>query len=164
VPSFVDTLTHRAATAAYVPALARLHAGTARVPGPAVYSALQVDAWVGFGKDTPAFRAYVLDADTWLALGTDGQAVGFCGVGGQGDWGEVHSLYVRHGHVRRGLGSRLLGDALMRARRRGQQHFAAWVTPFSRPVFERADIRLVRTVVEPHQDGEFERYRVELRA
>ena len=164
MPSFVDTLTHRAATAAYVPALARLHAGTARVPGPAVYSALQVDAWVGFGKDTPAFRAYVLDADTWLALGTDGQAVGFCGVGGQGDWGEVHSLYVRHGHVRRGLGSRLLGDALMRARRRGQQHFAAWVTPFSRPVFERADIRLVRTVVEPYQDGEFERYRVELRA
>lgn len=161
MPPFIETLTCRAATAADVPALARLYADAARVLGPAVYSPEQVAAWVSFGQDTPAFRAYVLDADTWLALDTDGQPVGFCGVGGQGDWGEVHSLYVHPAWVRRGLGSRLLGDALIRARGRGQQHFAAWVTPFSRPVFERAGFSLVRTVVEPYQGVDFERFRVE---
>ncbi len=157
----VDPPVCRPATAADVPALARLYAETARALGPACYSPAQVAAWCSFGQDTPAFRAYVLDADTWLALGSDGGALGFCGVGGKGDAGEVHSLYVHHALVRRGIGSRLLGDALQRARGRGVTRFAAWVTPFSRPVFERAGCRLVRTVVEPYQGVEFERYRVE---
>jgi putative acetyltransferase len=162
---FIDTLLHRPATAADVPALASLYADTARALGPAVYSRVQVDAWAGFGQDTAAFRAYVLDADTWLAADTDGQALGFCGVGRSADPGdatEVHSLYVHPSAVRRGLGSRLLADALVRARGRGAQRFAAWVTPFSRPVFERAGFRLVRTVVEPYRGVTFERYRVEL--
>jgi putative acetyltransferase len=157
----VDPPACRPATADDVPALARLYAETARALGPACYSAAQVSAWCSFGQDTPAFRAYVLDADTWLAVGSDGEVLGFCGVGGAGDAGEVHSLYVHHALVRRGLGSRLLGDALLRARRRGVTRFAAWVTPFSRPVFERAGFRLLRTVVEPYQGVEFERYRVE---
>jgi len=69
---------------------------------------------------------------------------------------------VPHALVRRGIGSRLLGDALQRSRGRGVTRFAAWVTPFSRPVFERAGFRLVRTVVEPYQGVEFERYWVEM--
>jgi putative acetyltransferase len=161
VPTPLDQLSLRPATAADVPALARLYADTARALGPACYSAAQVAAWCSFGQDTPAFRAYVLDADTWLAIDAAGEPVGFCGVGGEGGAAEVHSLYVHHARVRRGLGSHLLGDALLRARGRGVRHFAAWVTPFSRPVFERAGFRLVRTVVEPYQGVEFERYRVE---
>lgn len=164
MPAPVDLLHFRRATAADVPALARLYAQTARALGPACYSAVQVDAWCSFGQDTPAFRAYVLDADTWLALDAVGEPMGFCGVGGAGDVGEVHSLYVHHALVRRGIGSRLLGDALARAHACGVKRFAAWVTPFSRPVFDRAGFRLVRTVVEPYQGVEFERYRVELGA
>jgi putative acetyltransferase len=165
VSAFIDTLRYRRATAADVPALAGLYAATARALGPQCYTAAQVDAWCSFGQDTPAFRAYVQSADTWLAADAGGAALGFCGVGdhgASGDQGEVHSLYVHHALVRRGLGSRLLGDALARSRQRGVIRFAAWVTPFSRPVFERAGFRLVRTVSEPFQGTLFERYRVEL--
>lgn len=162
MPAPADLVHFRPATAADVPALARLYAETARALGPACYTAAQVDAWCSFGQDTPAFRAYVLAADTWLAVGSAGEALGFCGVGGEGDAAEVHSLYVHHALVRRGIGSRLLGDGLQRSRGRGMTRFAAWVTPFSRPVFERAGFRLVRTVVEPYQGVEFERFRVEM--
>ena len=158
MPAFADSLVFRPATAADVPALAALYAATARAFGPRCYSALQVDAWVRFGQDTPAFRAYVLDADTWLASDAEGAALGFCGIGTAG---EVHSLYVRHDLGRRGLGGRLLADALARLRSRGTLRFAAWATPFSRPVFERAGFTLVRTVREPYEGVEFERYRVE---
>lgn len=159
--ALADTLGYRAVTAADVPALARLYAATARALGPQCYTPAQVDAWCSFGQDTPAFRSYVLDADTWLSFDTAGEPMGFCGVGTHGGWGEVHSLYVHFTRVRHGLGSRLLADALARARGRGVRHFAAWVTPFSRPVFERAGFRLVHTVSELYQGVEFERYRVE---
>ncbi len=151
----------RRATAADVPALAALYAACARDMGPAVYSPAQVAAWASFGRDTDAFRHYVLDADTWLLQPMADPAAapdGFCGAGADG---EVHSLYVRPALTRRGLGSRLLGHVLEQARQRGCTRFAAWVTPFSRPVFGRAGFRLVETVQAPYQGVMFERYRVE---
>jgi len=147
----------RLAQAADVPALALLYARSASLLGPQVYSLEQVLAWQAFGRDTAAFRDYVLLASTWMAEDASGP-LGFCGIAADG---EVHSLYVHPAWIRRGLGGRLLGDALTRARGRGQQRFAAWVTPFSRPVFERARFGLVRTVVERYQGVDFERYRVE---
>jgi putative acetyltransferase len=148
----------RVATAADVPALAALYAHTAHSLGPQQYTAGQVAAWASFGTDSPAFRSYVLDACTWVASDDAGQPLGFCGVDRAG---EVHSLYVRAGHTRRGLGSRLLAHALTQAQQGGTTAFAAWATPFSRPVFERAGFVLVQTVREPYQGVVFERYRVE---
>jgi putative acetyltransferase len=147
----------RRATAADVPALAALYAHTARELGPQVYTPEQVGAWAGFGADTPPFRDYVLQAETWVAE-QDGAPIGFCGIDAGG---EVRSLYVRAELTRRGLGSRLLAHALAAARARGVSHFSAWATPFSRRVFERAGFDLVGTVVEPYQGVLFERYRVE---
>jgi len=148
----------RQATAADVPALAELYAATARALGAWCYTQEQVAAWASFGADTPAFRAYVLQADTWLALGEQGQPIGFCGVGHDG---EVHSLYVRHDRVRQGLGSRLLAHALDAAAQRGQSRFQAWVTPFSMPVFQRQGFVLVQTVQAEYQGVLFDRYRVQ---
>lgn len=145
----------RLATAADLPALAALYAETARTLGPRVYTAAQVAAWESFGADTPAFHAYILGAETWIA---GDPPAGFCGIDAQG---EVHSLYVRADLNRQGLGTRLLAHAMTQARGRGVRRFGAWATPFSRPVFERAGLRLVRTVTEPYQGVLFERYRVE---
>lgn len=150
-------LVFRLAGAADVPALAALYACTARELGPQVYTPEQVGAWVSFGADTPAFRDYILQAQTWVAE-QDGDPIGFCGIDAGG---EVRSLYVRADLTRRGLGSRLLAHALAAARTRGVTHFSGWATPFSRPVFERAGFNLVGTVVEPYQGVLFERYRVE---
>lgn len=147
----------RTATPADVPALAALYAEAARVLGPQVYSPAQVAAWASFGTDTPGFRAYVLEAETWVADGPDGAPEGFCGIGPDG---EVHSLYVRAALTRRGLGTRLLAHALAQARAQGREHFTAWATPFSRPVFVRAGFVLERVVHEPYQGVAFDRYRM----
>jgi putative acetyltransferase len=144
----------RLATAADVPALAALYAEAARTLGPQVYTPAQVAAWESFGADTPAFRAYILQANTWIA---GDPPEGFCGISADG---EVHSLYVRAALTRRGLGTRLLAHALSRARAGGCQRFHAWATPFSKPVFERAGFRLQAVVREPYQGVLFDRYRM----
>lgn len=159
---------YRLATAADVPALAEIYAGAARALGPSVYGPEQVAAWAQFGSDTPAFRDYVLKARTWVAEADSGAApLGFCGIGEDGHdgehHGEVHSLYVRPGHTRQGLGGQLLAHALADARGRGLQHFSAWVTPLSRPLFLRSGFELIETVVAPYEGVLFERYRVATR-
>ncbi len=149
----------RQASAADVPALAALYALCARTLGPQVYGAEQVAAWASFGQDSAAFRDYILQSDTWLVCAQDPapNVLGFCSVDAQGD---VHALYVHPGHGRRGLGTLLLAHALAQARAQGITRFAAWATPFSRPVFERAGLTLRATVCEPYQGVMFERHRV----
>ena len=148
----------RLASAADVPALAQLYAHTARTLGGWCYGPQQVQAWAAFGADTPAFSAYVLDAQTWVFESDCGELLGFCGVAASG---EVHSLYVHASHTRQGLGSAMLAHALAQAGEQGVLDFAAWVTPFSKPVFERAGFRLTRTLTEDFNGAQFERYRVE---
>ena len=148
----------RQAAAGDVPALAALYADTARRWGAWCYSPQQVDAWASFAADQAAFRAYVLGATTWVAQRAGGpELMGFCGVDAQG---EVHSLYVDAGCLRRGLGSALLRHALAVAQQRGVAAFAAWATPFSVPVFQRAGFALERTVHEPYRGVMFERHRM----
>jgi len=146
----------RRAVEADLPALAALYAHCARTLGPQVYSPQQVLAWQGFGRPGPAFADYVLQADTWLAEDGAGPR-GFCGIDAQG---EVRSLYVRAEATRQGLGQALLAHALAQARAQGISRFAAWATPFSVPVFQRAGFVLERTVREPFEGVLFERYRV----
>jgi putative acetyltransferase len=149
----------RRADAADVAALAALYASSAAQLGPQVYAAEQVQAWQGFGRDTPAFRDYVLNATTWMAEDDRGP-LGFCGIDTAG---EVRSLYVRADATRRGLGSALLAQALAQARQQGIGHFAAWATLFSLPVFRRAGFTLQRAVRESWQGVVFDRHRVALR-
>jgi putative acetyltransferase len=146
----------RRANAADVPALAALYAQCASQLGPQAYSAQQVAAWRSFGQDTPAFRDYVLQAVTWMAEDAQGPR-GFCGIGAGG---EVHSLYVRAEATRQGLGQTLLAHALGQARAQGLQHFEAWATPFSLPVFRRAGFELAAVEQGLFEGVMFERYRM----
>lgn len=158
----MDGVAYRLATTADVPALAKIYGDAARALGPSVYGPEQVAAWAQFGRDTPAFRDYVLKARTWVAEDDASAApLGFCGIGEEDSHhGEVHSLYVRPGHTRQGLGGQLLAHALADARGRGLQSFSAWVTPLSRPLFLRSGFELIETVVAPYEGVLFERYRV----
>ena len=142
--------------------LAALYRDAALRLGPLVYTPEQVRAWASFADDAAGFRKYVLEADTWIAERPgDGRALGFCGVATEGDVREVHSLYVTPGCTRRGLGTGMLRRTLERADAEGATRFAAWVTPFSRPVFLAAGFALTQTVEAPFAGVMFERYRVE---
>lgn len=171
VPTQAAPVSLRAATAQDVPTLAALYTECALLLGPRVYDSAQVQAWASFGQDLPAFERYVLDADTWLAHDETGLVLGFCGhslreveraaePGARVVEAEVHSLYVRVGHGRQGLGARLLAHDLQRAQAQGARQAAAWATPFSRGLFARAGMPLVQTVQGEFKGLMFERYRM----
>ncbi len=152
----------RRAVPADVFVLAAVYRDAALRLGPLVYTPEQARAWASFADDEAGLRAYVLDADTWIAERPgDGRALGFCGVGSRDGVGEVHSLYVTPDRTRQGIGGEMLRRSLARAEGEGVKRFAAWVTPFSRPVFLAAGFRLTETVEAPFAGTLFERYRVE---
>ena len=154
----------RRATGADVFVLAAMYRDCALRLGPLVYTPEQARAWASFGDDAGGFRDYVLKADTWIAeRAGDARALGFCGVARKGETRELHSLYVTPDATRRGLGAEMLRRTLARAEADGAQRFAAWATPFSRPVFEAAGFVLTQTVDAPFAGVVFERYRVERR-
>jgi putative acetyltransferase len=152
----------RMAEARDVPALAALYALAARSAGPAAYSAEQTEAWARFADDAGGFAAYVLDAQTWvLDDETAARPIAFCGVQRHGaEVAEVKSLYVHPQWQGQGLASALLAHALQAARAQGVQHFHAWATVFSRPVFARAGLALLREVDADFAGMRFVRYRV----
>jgi len=152
----------RAATPADVYVLAAIYRDCALRLGPLVYTPEQVRAWASFADDEPAFRDYIVDADTWIAeRGGDARPLGFCGASRDGELREIHSLYVTPPMRRRGIGSAMLERTLQRAGHEGATRFAAWVTPFSKPVFLAAGFTLAQTVDAPFAGVMFERYRVE---
>jgi L-amino acid N-acyltransferase YncA len=155
-------ITLRRAGPGDIEALSAIYAACARERGPEAYTEPQVRAWASFAADRAAFEAYVLGAETWVAVeGAAGRVLGFSGCDEQG---EVRSLYVAVGAQRSGLGARLLGHVIERARSRGLRVLAAWVTPFSRALFLRQGFRWVETVRSPFAGELFERYRVLWRA
>ena len=152
----------RRAVPADVFVLAALYRDAALRLGPLVYTPEQVHAWASFADDAPGLRAYILDSDTWVAERPgDGRTLGFCGVSPAGELREVHSLYVTPGRTRQGVGTEMLRRTLARAEAAGATRFAAWATPFSRPVFLAAGFRLTQSVAAPFAGTLFERYRVE---
>ena len=153
----------RRASGADVFELAALYRDCALRLGPVVYTQEQARAWASFADDLPGFRDYVLtNAQTWIAERPgDARVLGFCGASGDGELREVHSLYVTPALCRQGVGGQMLRRTLERAEADGAKRFAAWVTPFSRPVFLANGFELTQTLSAPFAGMMFERYRVE---
>ena len=152
----------RRAAGADVFTLAALYRDAALRLGPLVYTPEQTRAWASFADDEAGFRRYVLDADTWIAeRPEDGRALGFCGVSAEGDLRELHSLYVTPARTRQGLGREMLRRTLERAEADGATRFAAWATPFSKPVFLAAGFAETETVTAPFAGTLFQRHRLQ---
>jgi N-acetylglutamate synthase-like GNAT family acetyltransferase len=152
----------RPVTPADVFTLAAIYRDCALRLGPLVYTPEQSRAWAASAEDEAGFRDYVLTADTWIAERVgDMRALGFCGASRDGALREIHSLYVTPMLARRGIGAAMLRRTLQRAEHEGATRFAAWVTPFSKPVFLAAGFELAQTVQAPFAGVMFERYRVE---
>ena len=158
----LEALDWRRATPDDVWILAALYRDAALRLGPLVYTPEQVRAWASFADDDAGFGKYILENDTWIAgRSGDGRALGFCGVDRAGEAREVHSLYVTPGRTRQGIGGEMLRRTLDRAMAEGATRFAAWATPFSRPVFQAAGFVETRTVTAPFAGTLFQRHRLE---
>lgn len=101
--------------------------------GPEYYSPEQVQAWSAFGDDKEAFRTWMDETDTYVAIDTDGKPLGFAGLE---DKGRVASLYVAPGHMRQGIGRQLLIFLQEVARQRGLEELSTDASEFSKPLFE----------------------------
>ena len=97
----------RYADAADLPALRGVDARAVDELAAEHYSIDQRRVWASFAS-SDRFVSFVRDVDT-LVAGREGRIEGFCGIGANG---HVASLYVIGAAAGRGLGTRLLGQAL----------------------------------------------------
>ncbi|WP_462322163.1 GNAT family N-acetyltransferase [Halochromatium sp.] len=134
-------------------ALRALYAASVEAAAPGDYSPQQIAAWAGYASE-PAFAAFVLDPMTLIAI-RDQQRIGFCGIELSG---HITSLYVHPDHLRCGIGTALLGEALKRCPRPLAGHWFAEASLFSRPVFARLGFEQVGLEQTERGDVGFERY------
>lgn len=151
----VAPLRTRAGTPDDLPLLASIYVRSVRGIGTARYSGEQIAVWSSFGEDRPAFDAWLAPGSLLLALDERDEPIGFCATD---EGGHVAALYLLPAHAGRGIGLRLLEQALAAARRRGIACFHAEATLFSRPVFERAGFRLQAVERSEYRGAVFERF------
>lgn len=132
-------MTIRPATQGDVEALASCYRDSVLAVASSFYTEEQVRVWAAFGRVSAAFRRFVLDPETIVAVDDDGEVIGFAGLAADG---HVASLYVRGGHMRRGVGSRLLKEIVHMADTFNTRRLYAEASDFSRPVFERGGFSL----------------------
>ncbi len=148
-------MTIRPATEADVEALAACYRDSVLAVASAFYTEEQVRVWACFGRVSAAFRAFILEPETIVAVSDDGEVIGFAGLESDG---HVASLYVSGAHMRRGVGSRLMKQILTMALDRGIRRMYAEASDFSRRVFEKCGFSLAG-VEEVERGGvSFERY------
>lgn len=146
----------RLASQADVVALGAIFRSAAEVIGPEAYSAAQVAVWSSFPENKDAFREFILDATTFVAV-EEAQLFGFCGVENDG---RVASLYVQGDRCREGIGSKLLDKAIEHAKARNMTRLYAEASVFSRPLFLKFGFVDTGTEVVQRGEVEFERYLV----
>lgn len=139
-----------------LPAVADLYRASVHAFGPAHYTPEAVAAWAN-SADDPAFRGFILDADTLVAEDASG-IVGFAGLERSG---RIASLYVRPDRVRQGIARRLLDALLSRPGRPTRIWTEA--SAVSRPVFEKAGFDVVEMEVVKRRGVELVRYVMERR-
>src|SRR5258708_36080831 len=94
----------RAAVSSDVEWIAAVHADAIRAICGAVYQPSQIDAWIS-GKTKDGYLRAIAQRLFFVALMRE-EVVGFSEL--NPETGEVHAMYVRPDHLRRGIGRRLL--------------------------------------------------------
>jgi putative acetyltransferase len=144
-------VTIRPATTDDTPAIAEMHAASARELGRRHYDETQVRAWAGgkrperYPVDEPGEYFVVATAE-----GTDIAGFGHL----QLDEGEVQAVYVNPEYARRGVGSALLAHLEATAKESGLTECHLWASLNAVPFYEQAGWQVVDSeVVETSGDG-----------
>ncbi|HEY1662381.1 MAG TPA: GNAT family N-acetyltransferase [Verrucomicrobiae bacterium] len=103
------------------------------------YSPEQVEAWAPKPPDLIRWRERVAALTFWVAE-SDGQTIGFCGLGADG---HVDLLYTDHRFQRQGVARSLYQQVEDEARRRGVQRLFTEASITARSFFERMGFAIV---------------------
>jgi putative acetyltransferase len=139
-------------------ALAHLYRQTVLTHGPQHYSPEQTAAWASLADQTASFRAFILQATTFVAVNPTG-ILGFAGIAGDG---HVASVYVRHDCIHQGIGSALMSPILAYAQSQSMQRLYAEASEFSLGLFQKVGFQLYATELVKRRGVPFKRYLVEL--
>ncbi|MGR3278311.1 GNAT family N-acetyltransferase [Acaryochloris marina NIES-2412] len=140
-------------------ALAYLYRQTVLTWGPQYYTPAQVTAWANFASETNQFRAFILQATTFVARNHTG-ILGFAGIA---EDGHVTSAYVRQDCIHQGIGSALMRNLLEYAQSRCIQRLYAEASEFSLGLFKKFGFQLYETEIVERHGVKFQRFLVELK-
>lgn len=138
--------------------LAHLYRQTVLTWGPQYYTPAQVTAWTNFTSETDQFRAFILQATTFVATNHTG-ILGFAGIA---EDGHVTSAYVRQDCIHQGIGSALMRNLLEYAQNHHMQRLYAEASEFSLGLFKKFGFQLYETEMVERQGIQFQRFLVEL--
>lgn len=141
-------------------ALAHLYQRTVLTWGPQYYTPEQVAAWANFALETGKFRAFILQATTFIAMNHTG-ILGFAGIT---EDGHVMSTYVREDCIHQGIGSALMKTILEYAQNHQMQRLYAETSEFSLRLFKKFGFKHYETEVVVREGVEFQRFLVELKS
>ncbi|MCT9095438.1 GNAT family N-acetyltransferase [Haloarchaeobius sp. HME9146] len=143
-------VTVRPATHKDMPAVASLHAASARELGRTHYDDRQVLAWAG--RKDPEKYPYDEPGEHFVVAELDGEVVGFGHLAV--DDGEVRAVYVKPAAARRGVGSALLAHLEGTARDAGLDGCYLWASLNAVPFYRQAGWDVVGAdVVETTGNG-----------
>ena len=140
-----------------LPSLADIYASSIRGAGPEYYTHPQVAAWAGFAEDIEAFRKWIEEARTLVAVSGNGACIGFSGLIEEN---HISALFVSPTHQRQGVASMLLGRLLEEARAKGVRAASAHASEFSRPLFGKFGFEVVQLERTEVKGVEMSRYKM----
>ena len=152
----------RLATESDVTALANLFQQTVLTHAQQYYTPEQATAWASLANESERFQAFILQATTFVAVESTGDASEILGFAGIANDGHVTATYVRHDALHQGVGSRLMERLLEHAKRQQIVKLYAEANPFSLGLFKKFGFQLYATEVVTRQGVEFQRSLVEL--
>lgn len=135
--------------------LADLYEATVRRWAPALYSPEQVEAWAIAARDSERFHAMLTGGQTFVAIDSSDQPIGFSGVEADG---HIASLYIAAASTRQGVGTALLQHIIRHAEETKLPPLWAEASFLSRALFERHDFVVAEAEYIVLNDVEFKRW------
>ena len=139
--------------------LKRIYSESIRHLGHQWYTDEQVRVWANFSEEPVAFRSWIADVDTFVAMDGQQTPVGFAGLE---DHRLISSVFVSPEVMRRGVGSTLLLYLLTEIKLKGYHEVTTKASAFSKPLFEKFGFK-VKGIEHVERKGVvFNRYAMEL--
>lgn len=147
----------RIATSEDLESLAQIYKQTVQQLATKLYTPQQVKAWSEASDNREKFTNFIFEPTTYLYV-ENCEILGFCGLKKDG---HIVSLYVAHQHTRKGVGTKLIKNALREGEKLNLHRFYTEASYLSKVVFERCGFQVYDQEYVNYAEVEFHRYKME---